>query len=76
MKQIIIAEALPSDRLAYSVPDVCRLLGIAPATLYRIIARGQLRSVRMGGRRLILRDDLHTYLGALPSRQIGGTNYA
>jgi excisionase family DNA binding protein len=71
MDQIAIAIPSSDDRLAYSVADVCRLLGVAPATLYRILANGRLRSVRMVGRTLILRSDLNNFLAALPSRAPG-----
>jgi excisionase family DNA binding protein len=69
MEQVSIDRPEPDDRLAYSIPDVCRLLGISQATLHRTLARGDLRSVRMVGRTLILRNDLAQFLEGLPPRQ-------
>jgi excisionase family DNA binding protein len=76
MKQELTAQPLNDERLAYSVFDVCRLLGIAPATLYRILARGDLPSRRMVGRTLILRSDLLQFLSSLPPRQARGCGHA
>jgi excisionase family DNA binding protein len=40
------------DRL-YSIADACRLLGIRRTALYGLIARGEVRSLKVGGRRLV-----------------------
>ncbi len=39
--------------LAVSVNEACRVLGVSRPILYGAIRTGQLRSVKLGGRRLI-----------------------
>jgi excisionase family DNA binding protein len=43
------------DRLAYSVPEAARRLGVSPMTLYREIAAGRLAAIRIRDRLLIPR---------------------
>jgi excisionase family DNA binding protein len=38
------------------VQDCCKAYGISRSTLYKLIAQGKLRSVLVGGRRLIPAD--------------------
>lgn len=45
---------VPADRAALSVAETCRLLGISRAWLYTLIRWGELASVSIGRRRLIL----------------------
>ena len=47
-----------SDRLAYSVKEVSDMLGVNPATVWRWIKKGVLRSVKVCGRVLISKADL------------------
>lgn len=44
-----------NDRLAYSVPEAARRLGVSPMTLYREIAAGRLAAIRIRDRLLIPR---------------------
>lgn len=41
-----------------SVPDAGHLLGVSRSTIWRMIRRGDLPSIRQGGRRLVLADAL------------------
>ena len=52
------------DRVAYSLAEVAALTGLSISGLYLLINRGQLQSVRVGGRQLVRRDDLDAFLGA------------
>jgi excisionase family DNA binding protein len=38
--------------------------GLSRSTLYKLLTAGSLRAVKVGGRRLILREDLQTLLKA------------
>ena len=49
-----------------SVADAGHRLGVSPSTIWRMIRRGELVSIRQGGRRLIPADALHT--GAIRTR--------
>jgi excisionase family DNA binding protein len=46
------------ERLAYSVDEVCAMLGVSVPTVYARINDGTLRSTKWGRRRLILRADV------------------
>lgn len=50
--------------LAYRIPDAVRVSGIGRTKLYQLIASGELRAIRVGGRRLILADSLRELLEA------------
>jgi excisionase family DNA binding protein len=43
----------PAQPLAHSVPDAARLLGIGRTKLYELIDTGELRTIRLGSRRLV-----------------------
>jgi excisionase family DNA binding protein len=49
-------EIKPSDRLAYKIDDFCRAIGLGRTKVYALIANGTLRTVVVGGRRLVPRD--------------------
>ena len=42
-----------TDRLVYRVNEACHVLGIGRTSLYKLIETGELRTVRVAGRRLI-----------------------
>jgi excisionase family DNA binding protein len=41
------------DRRAYRIKDFCALYSISRSSAYKLMAEGKLRSIRVGGRRLI-----------------------
>lgn len=50
-----------------NVPEAGRVLGVSDATVWRMIRRGTLQSIRKGGRRLIPRESLE---GSAAARQV------
>lgn len=60
-------EATSSDRLLYPVAEAAHSLGIARSTLYEMLARGDLASVRLGGRRLVPAEELARFAASLPA---------
>jgi len=50
------------ERHALRINDATVFSGLSRASLYRAIKDGALRSVKIGKRRLILRDDLEAFL--------------
>lgn len=56
-----------NDRIALRVSDAVAASGLSRSTLYVLMAQGELRAVKAGGRRLILRSDLEAYLRGLPA---------
>jgi len=53
---------LPEGRVAYSVEEVRRALGIGRNTIYDMIAMGKIQSVKAGRRTLIPATALERYL--------------
>jgi excisionase family DNA binding protein len=46
------------EKLAYRIDEAVKASGLGRTFLYERIASGELKSVKIGGRRLILREDL------------------
>jgi hypothetical protein len=53
------------DRLADSVPDTAFRLGICQASVWKLIKEGKIKSVKIGGRRVITRDAQRAFLDGL-----------
>ena len=52
------------DRLAYGLGDVAEMLSLSIRSIYHLIDAGGLKAVKIGGRRLILREDLDAFMKA------------
>ena len=52
----------PDERLALRINDAVQVSGLSRSTLYKLLTAGNLRAVKIGGRRLILRKDLEALL--------------
>jgi excisionase family DNA binding protein len=50
------------DKLALRVNEAAAVSGLSRSTLYELLKAGKLRAVKIGGRRLILREDLQALL--------------
>ena len=53
-------------RLAYGIPEAASMLSIERSTLYRHAKLGRITIRKLGGRSVILSDDLAAYLRELP----------
>ena len=47
-----------TERLVYRVPEVCKMLGISRATLYRRVKTGEIAILKLGGIALVKREAL------------------
>lgn len=47
------AELAPGNRRALSIPEFCRAIGISRSSAYLLVNAGTLRTIRLGGRRLV-----------------------
>ena len=65
----VYAEGPPVPRLAYSVEETLRLLGICRPQLYREINAGRIVARKMGRRTLIPATEVQRYLDELPAYQ-------
>jgi excisionase family DNA binding protein len=61
-----ILKSIPSlaDKIALRIPEASHVSGLSRSKLYELIGDGKLHSVKAGGRRLILRQDLEAYLAS------------
>ncbi len=50
------------EKLAFRVNEAVAVSGLSRSTLYELLKAGRLRAVKVGGRRLILREDLQALL--------------
>ncbi len=53
-------------KLAYRIDEAVKATGLGRSFLYERIAEGSLKSVKIGGRRLILQEDLVAFLNKTP----------
>lgn len=59
---VTATESMP-HRAAYTIKEARQLLGgIAPATIYGLIRRGELRTFRVGRRRFVGADAIDEYI--------------
>jgi excisionase family DNA binding protein len=63
MKQSVNPPAiLLSQKHSFQIKEACLFSGLCRSTIYKLASAGKLRMVRIGGRRLILREDLERLL--------------
>ena len=51
-----------TNKIAYRIDEAVKASGLGRTFLYERIADGTLKSIKVGGRRLIMREDLMQYL--------------
>ena len=63
----ISGSPMSGEPISVDIPTACRMSGLSRSFLYEVLARGQVRSVRAGRRRLVLVDSLRAWLESLPT---------
>src|SRR5258708_2867693 len=58
--------AIEPERLAYSIKEVCKLVGISRSTCYRLVGEGSLPTIKFGSRILGQAKALREWLNGLP----------
>lgn len=58
------------DKEVLGVSEAARYLGISRSSVYNLIYSGEIVSFKVGGRRLIMREELLRYLGSLQEEAI------
>ncbi len=58
---------MDSSPISVTIIEACKLSGISRSYLYQVMARGDVRSIKAGRRRLVLVASLRTWLQSLPS---------
>lgn len=57
-----------SGKIAYRIDEAVKASGLGRTFLYERMASGELKSIKLGGRRLILHSDLMEFLTHAPGR--------
>ncbi|MGI8568131.1 MAG: helix-turn-helix transcriptional regulator [Methylocella sp.] len=57
-----ISNIRPNDRLALRINDAVAMSGLGRSTIYKLIDSEKLRSVKIGKRRLVIRESLESLL--------------
>ncbi|WP_447953129.1 helix-turn-helix transcriptional regulator [Sphingopyxis chilensis] len=60
---------LSIEPISMRVPDACRFTGISRSTLYLLIARGEVRVVKMGASTLVLTQSLRDFINRRTAEQ-------
>jgi excisionase family DNA binding protein len=55
-----------TERLAYTPREACEALRIGRTKLYELLAEGQLKAVALGGKTLLLREEIEQFVASLP----------
>jgi excisionase family DNA binding protein len=53
-----------SDKRALHILDAAAIYGLSRSTLYKLMSAGKLRTVKVGGRRLIPKDAIEALIAA------------
>ena len=61
-------------KLAYRIDEAVKVTGLGRTFLYERMALGELKSIKIGGRRLILHTDLVVFLNGFGSPKIDQLN--
>jgi len=54
------------QRIAYTPAETCQALRIGRTKFYELLSDGQLKAVALGGRTLVLREELDRFVASLP----------
>lgn len=58
------------EKLAYSVDDVAVLISVGRTKVVAMVSSGEIPSIKVGGRRLIPRQDLYEFVDRLRAQAI------
>ncbi|PPQ26647.1 hypothetical protein CCR94_22035 [Rhodoblastus sphagnicola] len=48
-----ITMTMQQEKLAYRVNDFCKAIGLSRSTFYKLLSEGKVKTVSIGGRRLV-----------------------
>ena len=55
------------EPIAVTIPEACRITGLARSSIYREIGAGRIKAVKAGKRTLLPMDSLRAWLASLPN---------
>ena len=62
--------------ISCDIPTACKLSGLSRSTIYEVLGRGDVISIRAGRRRLVLVDSLRLWLQSLPKNGLSATKHS
>jgi excisionase family DNA binding protein len=62
---------MDSNPISVTIFEACKLSGISRSYLYQVMARGEVRSIKAGRRRLVLVASLRAWLESLSAEGLG-----
>ncbi len=57
------------EQIAYCIKEVCAALGLSKASVYRAMARGDLKAMKFGSRTLVMASELNKFTNQLRPAQ-------
>lgn len=64
MSSVIVNDARPDPRLV-SIPDAAGMVAVSRSRVYELMAQGELESVKIGTRRLVVVSSIDAYVDRL-----------
>ena len=64
------ADATGIEPILLPIPICGQLLGLSPASIYRLLGLNKLQAVKAGGRTLVTMQSARTYAASLPAAKI------
>ena len=61
-----------SSELLIGIMDACKRVGIGRSYMYDLLDCGEIASVKVGKRRLVVAESLQTWVANLPAAQVKG----
>lgn len=61
------------EKMAYSLDEVCKLTGLSKFLLHKQLKAGKLVDSRIGGRRLVMREEIKRWLEEAKSNKLEPT---
>lgn len=58
---------LPAEKLMYTVKQVSEALGVGRTTVWKVVAEGKLRAIKLGNRTLLPAEHLRAWIASMPA---------
>ena len=76
MSHVAVPDIPLAERRAFTVGEAAALAGLSVSYLYVLMSRGLLRTVKIGGRRIVTREALDELLAGEPSLTVASPSSA
>ncbi|WP_018263342.1 helix-turn-helix domain-containing protein [Methylobacterium sp. WSM2598] len=66
MQMTLSRKLRQNPKISYTTPEACAALGIGKTKLFELLARGQIKAVKVGARLLFTDESLRNFVNSLP----------